>query len=454
MICFWRFRNKPKMNFVFNADQLKEVGKIDLTAKDESINSLLERVLTPFSFTYVIEGTTIVIVRKDKENRAQEQPKMITIRGKVTDSDGNALIGATIRIKGTAIGTATDVNGEYKLSVPTEQKELLVTYMGYIDQVVKVNGRTVINIILKEDRKEMEEVVVTGYQSVRRERLTGSTKTITAREMEGKGLTSVEEALSSTVAGLNMISTGRPGQDAKIQIRGINSLNGSTEPIWIVDGMPMQGEIPNIKIGSADLQSTIFTSGIGNLSPNDIKSITVLKDAAATAIYGARAANGVIVIETKQGLVGKTRFNFSLNYGITERPVNNIHMMNTAQKIQFEREFATDEASWLYEPGQVMNILRMRDMGKYTTEEAEAKIAELGKIDTDWFKEIFRTAISQQYNFSMSGGSEKTQHYTSVNYLTEEGTVPNNTYSRLGMSSKITLPLPKKFGLPEVERDL
>lgn len=110
--------------------------------------------------------------------------------------------------------------------------------MGYIDQVVKVNGRTVINIILKEDRKEMEEVVVTGYQSVRRERLTGSTKTISAREMEGKGLTSVEEALSSTVAGLNMISTGRPGQDAKIQIRGINSLNGSTEPIWIVIGMP------------------------------------------------------------------------------------------------------------------------------------------------------------------------------------------------------------------------
>ena len=306
---FLEIQKQTKMNFVFNADQLKEVGKIDMTAKDESINSLLERVLTPFSFTYVIEGTTIVIVRKDKENRAQEQPKMITIRGKVTDSDGNALIGATIRIKGTAIGTATDVNGEYKLSVPTEQKELLVTYMGYIDQVVKVNGRTVINIILKEDRKEMEEVVVTGYQSVRRERLTGSTKTITAREMEGKGLTSVEEALSSTVAGLNMISTGRPGQDAKIKIRGINSLNGSTEPIWIVDGMPMQGEIPNIKIGSADLQSTIFTSGIGNLSPNDIKSITVLKDAAATAIYGARAANGVIVIETKQGLVGKTRSN-------------------------------------------------------------------------------------------------------------------------------------------------
>ena len=163
-----------------------------------------------------------------------------------------------------------------------------------------------------------------------------------------------------------------------------------------------------------------------------------MKDAAATAIYGARAANGVIVIETKQGLVGKTRFNFSLNYGITERPVNNIQMMNTAQKIQFEREFATDEASWLYRPGRIMEIINMKEMGSYTEAEAEAKIAALAKIDTDWFKEIFRTAITQQYNFSMSGGSEKTQHYTSVNYLTENGTIPDNTYYRLGMTNKIT----------------
>ena len=435
---FLEIQKQTKMNFVFNADQLKDIGKIDLTAKNESIISLLDRILTPISFTYVIEGTTIVIVRKEQNLRQEQDPKMITVKGKVTDTEGNTLIGATIRIKGTSIGTATDVNGEYQLSVPSDQQELLVTYMGYIDQVVKINKRTNINIILQEDHKEMDEVVVTGYQSVRRERLTGSTKTITAREMEGKGLTSVEEALSSTIAGLNMISSGRPGQDAKIQIRGINSLNGSTEPIWIVDGMPMQGEIPDIKIGSTDLQSTIFTSGIGNLSPNDIKSITVLKDAAATAIYGARAANGVIVIETKQRLVGKTRFNFSLNYGITERPVNNIQMMNTAQKIQFEREFATDEASWLYRPGRIMEIINMKEMGSYTEAEAEAKIAALAKIDTDWFKEIFRTAITQQYNFSMSGGSEKTQHYTSVNYLTENGTIPDNTYYRLGMTNKIT----------------
>ena len=299
---FLEIQKQTNMNFIFNADQLKEIGVIDLVAKKEDVDSLLNRILTPKSFSYIIEGSTI-IVRKEENSPQEQDPKLITIRGKITDSKGNALIGATIRIKGTGIGVATNTTEEYTLNIPADQQEILVTYIGYIDQTIKVNNRKVINIVLKEDQKEMEEVVVTGYQSVRRERLTGSTKTITAREIEGKGLTSIEEALSSTIAGLNMISSGRPGQDAKIQIRGINSLNGSTEPIGIVDGMPMQGDIPDIKIGSTDLQSTIFTSGIGNLSPSDIKSITVLKDAAATAIYGARAANGVIVIETKQGLV-------------------------------------------------------------------------------------------------------------------------------------------------------
>ena len=176
----------------------------------------------------------------------------------------------------------------------------------------------------------------------------------------------------------------------------------------------MQGEIPNIKVGSTDLQSTIFTSGIGNIAPDDNKSITVLKDAAATAIYGARAANGVIVVETKSGLVGKTRFNLSLNYGIKERPRNNIEMMNTAQKIQFEREIFADETAWFFQPGRVMDLLRQSSYGVISKEAAESEIARLSTINTDWFKEIFRTAVNQQYSFSMSGGTEKTQHLSLI----------------------------------------
>ncbi|MFR1240530.1 MAG: TonB-dependent receptor plug domain-containing protein, partial [Butyricimonas faecihominis] len=259
---------------------------------------------------------------------------------------------------------ATDVDGKFEMNNLSGEKFVLqVRFIGMGMQEVTAYPNKFITITLQEEVSEMDEVVVVGYQSVRRERMTGSSKTVTAREIEGRGLTSINEVLSSTISGLNMVSSGRPGADSQIQIRGINSINGSTEPIWIVDGMPMQGELPNIKVGSTDLQSTIFTSGIGNIAPDDIKSITVLKDAAATAIYGARAANGVIVVETKSGLVGKTRFSFSLNYGIKERPRNNIEMMNTAQKIQFEKEIFYDEPSYLYEPGRIMTLLRSASYG-------------------------------------------------------------------------------------------
>ena len=163
-----------------------------------------------------------------------------------------------------------------------------------------------------------------------------------------------------------------------------------------------------------------------------------MKDAAATAIYGARAANGVIVVETKSGLSGKTRFNASVNVGITERPRNNIDMMNTAEKIQFEREIFYDQQGYIYTPGRVTKLLQQAAYGEISSDEAERRIGELAKINTDWFKEIYRTAISQQYNFSMSGGNEKTQHYVSLNYLKEVGTEPNNKYDRLGMNIKLT----------------
>lgn len=436
---FSEIQKQTHLSFVFNADQLNAVGKIDLQAQNESVNSILDRILASTPFTYMLEGQTIVIMPRQKLQE-QQQYKTVVIRGKVTDSHRQPLIGATVRVNGTTIGTATDEHGEYKLNLLENQNELMATYIGYLNQVVKVDGRSVIDIVMTEDHQEMEEVVVTGYQNIKRERMTGSTTTITATELRNKGLTSMDEYLNGTISGLTSISSGRPGEDAKIMIRGVNSLTGSTDPIWIVDGMPLQGEIPNIKVGTTNLQSTIFTSGIGNIAPDDIESITVLKDAAATAIYGARAANGVIVIKTKTGLAGKTRFNITANFGIKERPVNNIDMMNTRQKIRFEREaYADDSGGYLgITSGRVVRLLYQVDHGQISKAEAEQEIARLGNIQTDWFKELFRNATTGQYNFSMSGGTEKTQHYASLNYLTETGTVLNNKMDRLGMNIKLT----------------
>ena len=370
--------------------------------------------------------------------RQTTPPVSRVIQGIVRDEQGNPLPGATIKIKGTRMGTATDFEGRFQLALAGDAQVLEVSFIGYRTVEVNVQGKKEIEVRLQPDQAEMEEVVVTGYQTIRKERMTGTTATITANQIAGRGLQSIDEILNSTISGLNMISSGRPGQDAQIQIRGVNSLTGSTEPMWIVDGMPLQGEIPNIQSGSTDLQATIFTTGIGNIAPDDIKSITVLKDAAATAIYGARAANGVIVVETKSGLSGKTRFNASVNVGITERPRNNIDMMNTAEKIQFEREIFYDQQGYIYTPGRVTKLLQQAAYGEISSDEAERRIGELAKINTDWFKEIYRTAISQQYNFSMSGGNEKTQHYVSLNYLKEVGTEPNNKYDRLGMNIKLT----------------
>ena len=429
-------KQQTRLDFFFSNKEVNVKKTVSLNCENMRIDEVLQQLLgTEFQFEFV---DNMVIITPGFR-KSEEETKSVLYKGTVCDSQGQPLPGVTVAVKGTSLGVATDVNGNFQIQMPPATNWIFVfSFIGMQTVEIQSGDRREFEVVLKPAKEELEEVVVTGYQTIRKERMTGTTATITANQIAGRGLQSIDEILNSTISGLNMISSGRPGQDAQIQIRGVNSLTGSTEPMWIVDGMPLQGEIPNIQSGSTDLQATIFTTGIGNIAPDDIKSITVLKDAAATAIYGARAANGVIVVETKSGLSGKTRFNASVNVGITERPRNNIDMMNTAEKIQFEREIFYDQQGYIYTPGRVTKLLQQAAYGEISSDEAERRIGELAKINTDWFKEIYRTAISQQYNFSMSGGNEKTQHYVSLNYLKEVGTEPNNKYDRLGMNIKLT----------------
>ena len=382
--------------FIYKSGDIAPFTDITIDRRQTEVNRILDECLSGTGLSYTFKDNLIII------QGATQQAEEKKVNGKITDRQGHPLPGVTVMIKGTQMGVVTDANGKYTIALP-DAKDIFLrfTFIGMKPQEIAYTGQKEINVTLHEEATEMDEVVVTGYQTIRKERMTGTTATITANQIAGRGLQSIDEILNSTISGLNMISSGRPGQDAQIQIRGVNSLTGSTEPMWIVDGMPLQGEIPNIQSGSTDLQATIFTTGIGNIAPDDIKSITVLKDAAATAIYGARAANGVIVVETKSGLSGKTRFNASVNVGITERPRNNIDMMNTAEKIQFEREIFYDQQGYIYTPGRVTKLLQQAAYGEISSDEAERRIGELAKINTDWFKEIYRTAISQQYNFSI-----------------------------------------------------
>lgn len=415
--------------------------RVNIVAENESINEILNILLRNTDLEYrVVERQISVFLNKKQPlpvevAEQQQQPKGITVKGRVTDKYKEALPGITVVIKGTSRGVATDINGRYTLENVPPNAVLNFSCVGMKNENIEVKGRTSIDVVLQDDASALQEVVVTGYQEVKKERMTGSTSSIRSGEIKNLNIKSMDQVLSGTISGVSSVASGRPGADARIQIRGVNSLTGSTAPIWIVDGMPLQGETPNLANTGGSLNASLFQSGIGNLSPDDIESITVLKDAAATAIYGARAANGVIVVKTKSGRAGKPLFNVTAHFGMTERPKNNIRMMNSAEKVQFEKETYSDYEQTGF--GRVSDIYHRLNRGVYSPAEAEAEIEKLRNTNTDWFKELYRASFNTQVNVSMSGGTERTQYYNSLNFLNENGTEYNNEYKRFRFSSKL-----------------
>lgn len=264
--------------------------------------------------------------------------------------------------------------------------------------------------------------------------MTGSVSTIKSADIAKLDVRSMDQILKGTMSGVVASYNGRPGSDVKLQIRGANSMSGSTDPMWIVDGMPITGTAPTYR-GQQSLENMLTQSGIGDIAPSDIESITVLKDAAATAIYGARAANGVIVVKTKSGREGKPSYNAMVYFGITERPERNVRMMNSEEKLAFERTTFYDTNNG--QIGRGAYLLSQVQKGIITQAEADAEIARLQGINTDWFKQLYRVATNQQVSLSMSGGSKTTQYYNSFTFMNQNGTELNNNYKRATFSSKI-----------------
>lgn len=430
-------QQQTNYDIVYASEDLNSAKKINYTCVNKDIVEVLNETLKNWDldFKIVNDKITIFKIKILPQIVKKQEANKFALEGRVIDSNGASLVGATVIIKGTAMGSITDDNGRFQLF--TSVGEVIeVSYVGMIMQSLTIENEKELIVTLQKSTMNVEDVVVTGYQSIKRERMTGTTSTITSADISNKGATSMDEVLAGTISGVNTMASGRPGEDAKIVIRGINSLTGSTSPMWIVDGMPLQGDIPSIKVGSTELESSIMTTGIGNIPAEDIQSITVLKDAAATAIYGAQAANGVIVVTTKSGVIGKTRFNISANFGVQERPINNIDMMDSQQKIRFERETYVDGLTTSYS-GRVAKLLTERDHGLISDSDAEREISRLSQINTDWFKELFRVSTTQQYNISASGGSERVLHFMSLNYTRENGTQKYNGYDRLRMSAKL-----------------
>lgn len=327
----------------------------------------------------------------------------IQVTGKVTSADdGSILPGVSVYIKGTTTGTTSDINGTYSLDVPADAT-LVFSFIGMKTVEVPVNSMNTIDIALESDVTGLEEVIVVGYGVTTKASFVGSSSVVKSDEISIVPTSSFEKTLQGNVTGLlASSSSGTPGSNTNILIRGIGSINASTEPLFIVDGVP---------VASGDYaQRQATTNALASIDPSDIESITVLKDASATSIYGARASNGVIVINTKKGKEGKTIFEFNSQVGVSERVTDNFEVCSPDEYKEL-----------IYEQWVNSGV---------SPEVAYSKISNMGNIETNWMDEVFRKGIDQKYSLSARGGNEKTRFFISGNYRNQEGIVIGSDFKR------------------------
>ncbi len=392
------------------------------------------------------------------------------VQGVVISSEDNMpLIGASVYIKAedlskdgnspTITGVITDIDGKFNISVPEGVTRLFCSYVGHEVQELKlVPGKNQYEITLFPSAQMLDAVVVTGYQTVERRKLTAAVGKLNISDETIGAVKSIDQALAGQIAGLSVTSTsGAPGAPAKIRIRGTSSLNGTQDPLWVLDGIPLEGtDVPQSNV--LNDVSNIQQSSIAGLNPADIENITVLKDAAATAIYGARAANGVIVITTKKGKVGKPVINFSSKF--TYMPTlstNRLNMLNSQEKVDLELELLRSNFAYGDNKGGVSKIISgygLIDAYKKggwgaLTPEAQTDISRLRNTETDWGDILFRDAFNQEYSLSLSGGNERVTYYTSIGYYQENGNVKGVGLDRLNIVAKTSYKVNRmlKFGV-------
>lgn len=380
----------------------------------------------------------------------------VQIRGRVVSADNEPLVGVSVYTPDYKKGTTTDVDGNYTLIVKSGEV-VRFCYVGFECQDLTIKKSGVYNVTLREDAKVLGDVVVTGYYNTESRRSTGSFSVVKSDLLKTSPVENVDKLLQGKIAGVSITSTtGQPGAKVKVRIRGTSTITGDAEPLWVVDGVPLQKEVP--VNGSQLIKTGDFTAiqagGIGSINPQDIESITVLKDASAAAIYGSRAAGGVIVITTKKGNVGKLSVNFSSSLSVQTRPTRDANLMNARQKIDYEKslwnEFSADGYRRAQEGDYTAYYPRVGIVGQVysgfgeyagmSQAEREAYIEELANgPTTDWFDTLYRNSVSNNNYLSVSGGSDKLTFYTSAGFANNEGIGLHSNYKLYSFNSKINV---------------
>ena len=386
-------------------------NKVNFKMRNSSVEEVLDKLLLKSPLTYKIFDNHLVVILPITESEQQH-----AVKGKVTDAEGNPLPGVNIVEVGTTNGAVTDLEGKYTIAVGSEDAVLRFSFVGYLTKEIEVGGQTSIDVMLVEDIQALDEVVVVGYGTMRKSDLTGAVVSVQGEDLVTNTVNTIDQALQGRAAGVQIVNnSGQPGAPTSIRIRGINSLQSSNEPLFVIDGIQVLGDnIPTIGFnfaGGAAANSVYTTNPLSFLNPSDIESIEVLKDAAASAIYGNQGANGVILITTKKGKanVSKVSYNFSKGF------------KNVTKKI---------------------NVLNINEYAKFTNELLELKglpvRPEFNDYEslsggTDWQDAIFQTGQMTNHNLSFSGGNEKTTFYFGAGYQRDDGILVNTWFDRYSL---------------------
>ncbi len=393
------------------------------------------------TFLLFIFCSSSIVANAEFYVRAAAQP--IKVSGQVKSNDGTTLPGVNVIVKGTNKGIITNVNGDYSIEVESTNAVLVFSFIGFQSKEVNVNSQTTINVTLEEEVKNLDEVIVVGYGTQKKKDLTGSISRVAGDELITPSTSTFDQMLQGKVAGVQITqTTGAPGGNVNILVRGVSSITGGNQPLYVIDGFPVnisEGSSNALSIGGSNYSSANMANSttdrfnpLSSINPSDIESIEILKDASATAIYGSRGANGVVIITTKRGSIGKSQFNVDVSYGI-QSIAHKLDMMNSQEYAEFVCE-GRDNA-WVYAGG---NADDPNDVRSQSTKVREGfRTPSSITTSTDWQDVIFRVAPVQNYQLSAIGGNEKLKYMVSGGYFHQEGIVLTSDYKRFNIRSNI-----------------
>ncbi|MFA9392432.1 MAG: TonB-dependent receptor [Prolixibacteraceae bacterium] len=433
---FDKIESISDFKFFYQNEQIDQDMRFDIDFENERVEDILDEVLRDTDLQYqVMDDNLIVISLKEGAEKQTEEKK--SIEGAVIDKKtGEPIPGVNVIIQGTWNGTTTDFDGKFKFGNVNPGVTLMFSFIGYASQWVKVENVNPILVKLAQDSKSLEEVVVVGYGEIRKKDLTGSVSQVFADDLNDMPVARIDQALQGKMAGVSIQqSTGQPGESPIIRIRGVGSLSAGNNPLYVVDGYPITGDLRDI-------------------NPNDIETIEVLKDASACAIYGSRGSNGVILITTRLGKKGEQKLSFNMYTGF-QKVLNKVDALNAEEYSIIAKEM--HDNAWLdyaYTNGiqasaNDPNDVRLKVDGtpddKFIYDPNNYQPIEGRYIDTDWQDEIFETAPIKSYQLSASGGNEKTRYMISAGYMSQDGVVMSTDYERYTARTNIVTKITDKI---------